>query len=70
MIKQFLEFRDQSEEKLKQAAEKMKIMPYLEQALVLKTPVMEAEFAMDDRSPLNLYDCLIPKIREQRRFLI
>ena len=30
---------------------------------------MEAEFAIDDRTALNLYDCLIPKIREQRKFI-
>ena len=31
---------------------------------------MEAEYAMDDRTALNLYDCLIPKLRENRRFLV
>ena len=42
----------------------------LEQALAIKTPVMEAEFAMDDRSAISLYDCLVPKLREHRRFRI
>ena len=31
---------------------------------------MEAEFAHDDRSPLSLYDCLIPQLREHRKFHI
>ena len=43
-------------------------MKVLEKAIALRTPVMEAEFAIDDRTSLNLYDCLIPKIREHRRF--
>ena len=28
---------------------------------------MEAEYAIDDRSALCLYDCLIPRIREHRK---
>ena len=42
----------------------------VEVALAQKTPVMEAEYAMDDRTPLNFYDCLVPKLREHRRFRI
>ena len=30
---------------------------------------MEAEFAYDDQSALSLYDCLIPKLKEQRRLI-
>ena len=36
----------------------------------MKTPVMEAEFAIDERSPLSLYDCLIPTLKEHRKFHI
>ena len=28
----------------------------------------EAEFSLDDRSPLKLYDCLLPKLKEHRKF--
>jgi len=28
---------------------------------------MEAEFAIDERSALSLYDCLVPRIKEHRR---
>lgn len=42
----------------------------LETYYSIKTPVMEAEHAMDDRTPLALYDCLVPKIKEHRRFRI
>ena len=43
-------------------------MTILEKALAQRTPVMEAEHAMNDRTGLDLYDCLIPKIKEHRRF--
>ena len=29
---------------------------------------MEAEYALDDRSPLDLFNCLVPKLYEHRRF--
>lgn len=32
--------------------------------LALKAPVMEASFEISEKSPLVLYDCLIPKIKE------
>ena len=35
-------------------------MKKLEERLALKTPVLEAEFAIDDQTPLVLYDCLVP----------
>ena len=37
-------------------------------ALAAKSPVNEAEYAFDERSPLILYDCLIPKLKEHRKF--
>ena len=42
----------------------------LEIALAQKTPVMEAENAIDDRNPLSAFDCLVPKLKEHRRFKI
>ena len=45
-------------------------MAFLEKCYALKTPVMEAEFALDERSPLSLYDCLVPVLKEHRRFKI
>ena len=36
----------------------------------MKTPVMEAEFAIDDQSALSFYECLMPKLREHRKFCI
>ena len=31
--------------------------------LAQKTPVFEAEYALDERTPLSLYDCLVPKLK-------
>ena len=45
-------------------------MKYMELAVAQKSPVMEAEHAIDDRTALSLYDCLVPKIKEHRRFRI
>ena len=43
---------------------------FCERALALKTPVREAEYAIDDRTALSLYDCLVPMIKEHRKFSI
>ena len=41
-----------------------------EHACAIKSPVMEAEYAHDDTTALSMYDCLIPKLREWRKFRI
>ena len=38
-----------------------------EKAHMLRSPTLEVEYAHDERSPLGLYDCLIPKLREHRK---
>ena len=45
-----------------------KKVKFLEVALAQKTPVMEAEHAIDDTNPLSAFECLIPKLKEHRRF--
>lgn len=41
-----------------------------ETAYSMMSPALEAEFAHDERSPLGLYDCVIPRLREYRRLQI
>ena len=36
----------------------------------MTSPVLEAEYAHDERNPLNLYDCLVPRLREYRRLKV
>lgn len=43
---------------------------FLEEVVALKTPVMEAEYALDERTALSLYDCLTPTLKEHRKFKI
>lgn len=69
-IKQFLDFKDRTDFLLEQARRRGDEVKLLEQALCLRTPVMEAEYAIDDRSPIDFYNCLIPKLREQVRFRV
>ena len=40
----------------------------LEIAYAQKTPVMEAENVLDERNELCFFDCLIPRLKEHRRF--
>ena len=70
LLNKFLDFKDRTTEMMAAAEEQKEYLDYLEKAYVLKTPVMEAEHALDERTALSLYDCLIPKLREHRRFHI
>ena len=42
----------------------------LEMAVAQKTPVMEAEHAIDDTNRLCFFDCLIPKLKEKMKLKI
>ena len=55
---------------MKKADQCIREVSLVEVALAQKTPVMEAEYAIDDRTALDFYDCLIPKLKENRRFRI
>lgn len=70
LIQQFIDFKNRSEAKLKKADKLISHLGYLEQCFALKTPVMEAEYALDERTSLGLYDCLVPMLKEHRRFKI
>ena len=41
-------------------------MMYMERCYAEKSPINEVEFAFDDRTPLQLYDCLMPRLKEHR----
>ena len=42
----------------------------LETKLAMRSPTLEAENAIDERSALVMYDCLLPVLKENRRFKI
>ena len=68
LLKQFIEYKERNNEKLDEADRFVKWSKEVELSAAMKTPVMEAEHAIDDCTAMSLYDCLIPKLREQRRF--
>ena len=67
MIKNFLDFKTRSEKMQYERDILLENWRTTEAALCMKSPVCEVEFAHDDRTALSLYDCLVPKLREQRR---
>ena len=70
LLQQFLHYKDRSDDQIKKFEELKRVVGMLELAVAQKTPVMEAEYAIDDTNKLSLFDCLIPKLKENRRFKI
>ena len=68
VVDQFIEFKQRTDDQLAQKDGLKQWIAYLEEVVALKTPVMEAEYALDERTTLSLYDCLIPQLKEHRRF--
>ena len=70
ILKQFIAFKDRSTFQMKQADRMHKYVAKLEERLAMRSPTLEAEHAIDDRTALTLYDCLMPQLREHRKFRI
>lgn len=70
LIKQFIKYKERSDRQLKISDKLNSHVASLEQRLAIKSPILEAEYAIDDATALSLYDCLVPKIKEHRRFRI
>ena len=70
LVKQFIDYKHRSQKILTENNKLTKKIAFLELAYVEKTPVMEAEYALDERTALSLYDCLTPTLKEHRRFKI
>ena len=70
MVQEFLEHKKRTETYMNQRDDILKRWQYSEEALALKSPVMEAEYAYDDKTTLSLYDCTVPKIKEHRRLIL
>ena len=67
-INQFLDFKERTDKKLQWADEIGSNVAALETMIAMKTPVMEAEHVLDERNKFHFFDCLIPKLKEHRRF--
>ena len=70
IVKNFLQYRTSSDRLIRERDELRNNWIIYEKAYCMKTPVCETEFAMDERSPLQLYDCLVPRLREHRKLHI
>lgn len=68
LVKQFIDFKDRTDQKLAQADKQMRDVTYLETYVALKSPANQAEHVIDEGTALSLYDSLVPKLREHRRF--
>lgn len=70
LIQQHIEYRDDTELLINERNMLRDRWMTYEHTCAMKSPVMEAEYAHDDTTALSMYDCLIPKLREWRKFRI
>ena len=70
LLADFMEFKSRNAGYMRERERVLDNWRITEIALAQKTPVMEAEFAMDEKSPLSLFDCLKPMIKHNRRMRI
>ena len=67
-LNQFLAFKDRTDSKLAWADRMVTDVSHLETMIAMKTPVMEAEHILEEKNKFKFYDCLIPMLKEHRRF--
>ena len=70
MIRDFMTFRSRNEDVLREREKLLQNWIFCEEALAHRSPTFEAEFALDEKTALSMYDCLVPVLREHRRFKI
>ena len=70
MLRDFMSFRARNEDVLREREKLLQNWIYCEEALASRSPTFEAEFALDEKTALSMYDCLVPVLQEHRRFKI
>ena len=70
LVKEFIEYREETEKLIREREYLLDRWQQFEKAYVMRSPTLEAEHAFDSRSPLNLYSCVIPQIKEHRKLEI
>jgi len=63
MVMAFLDFKKRNEKHMEEREYFLTNWKLTELALAQKSPALEAEFALDERTPLGLYDCLVPALK-------
>ena len=67
ILHQFLDYKGRTNSRLAECAWYKENVKVLELTLARKIPVFEAEFGLSETTPLRLYDCLVPRIKEHRQ---
>ena len=62
LVDDFTEYRVKTEKLLEDLVEKQSRITVAELQSASRNPVNEAEYALDTKNSLKLYDCLIPKL--------
>ena len=70
ILEQFVDFKDRTIRRIEYNDHLKDVTMQLEKRLALQSPAFEGEYAIDERTTLSLYDSLIPKLKEHRRFKI
>ena len=64
IIEQFIFYKNKTQRQLDMSDRLQQKYRDAVKAQCLQSPCFEASFAMDNRSVLRLYDCLVPKVKE------
>ena len=70
MTQKFIDYMESNDGFVKERDELYNNWQLTERAFLLRAPVREAEYAIDDWTPLRNFDCMIPQIKETRLFRI
>ena len=66
IVRQFLAYKERTEQKLLDLDESKSKMIDAEIALAQRNPLYEAEYKLDEDNPLKLFDCFVPSLEEHR----
>ena len=67
VITQFIEYKRFTSSRMAEVAWYRENVKILELTLARKIPVFDAEYGLSETTPLRLYDCLVPRIREHKK---
>ena len=66
VVRQFMAYKARTEESVRKLEEYTQRMLDAENALALRIPIYEAEYALHKSSALSLFDCYLPELEEHR----
>lgn len=66
ILSQFILYKRKTNSRLDESEWYKENVKVLEMTLARKIPVFESEYGMSETTPLRLYDCLVPRIKEHR----